>query len=103
MNFTDLGFSEVKDLLYVMLKGDEGIFLRQLTDLISRQNLANAIRLYGVEDSGELRLYFEFLSAGISAFIVKWISEDSLPQDKAEELLSDILIQLSAKLPENIR
>ena len=28
------GISEVKDLIYVMLKGDDGIFLRQLTDLI---------------------------------------------------------------------
>ena len=28
------GISDVKDLVYVMLKNDDGVFLRQLTDLI---------------------------------------------------------------------
>jgi hypothetical protein len=51
------GISEVRELIYVMLKGDDGIFLRQLTDLIFGQNLTNALSFFDMKDSAELRLY----------------------------------------------
>ncbi len=91
--------SEVKELIYVMLKGDDGIFLRQLTDLIFEQNLSNAIPFFHVKDSPELRLYYEFISAGLAAFIIKWVLEESIPEDKSAALLADILVQISTKIP----
>ena len=63
------GISEVRELIYVMLKGDDGIFLRQLTDLIFGQNLTNALSFFGMKDSAEFRLYYEFQSAGMAAFM----------------------------------
>ena len=45
------GIMEVKDLISVMLKGDDGIFLRQLTDLIFGQYLSDAIPFFDVKDS----------------------------------------------------
>ncbi|MCR5232583.1 MAG: TetR/AcrR family transcriptional regulator, partial [Lachnospiraceae bacterium] len=56
------GISEVRELICVMLKGDDGKFLRQLTDLIFGQNLTNALSFYDLKDSEELRLYYEFQS-----------------------------------------
>lgn len=94
------GITEVRELIYVMLKGDDGIFLRQLTDLIFGQNLTNAMTFFGVKDSGALRLYYEFQSAGMAAFIIRWVLERSLPEDKAVALLSDILLQAPSKKPE---
>ena len=96
------GISEVKELIFVMLKGDDGIFLRQLTDLIFGQNLTNAITFFGVKDSGELRLYYEFQSAGMAAFVIRWVLESNLPEDEAVALLSDILLQAPSKVPERL-
>lgn len=91
--------TEVHDLIYVMLKSDDGMFMRQLTDLIFGQFLTNALPFFNIEDSEELRLYYEFLSAGISAFIIKWISDDNVSEEKALVLLTDILLQTSTKVP----
>ena len=91
--------TEVHDLIYVMLKSDDGIFMRQLTDLIFGQFLTNALPFFNIEDSEELRLYYEFLSAGISAFIIKWILDDNVSEEKALLLLTDILLQTSTKVP----
>lgn len=93
------GISEVRDLIYVMLKGDDGKFLRQLTDLIFGQTLLNAISFFGLKDSVELRLYYEFQAAGMAAFIIKWILEEAIPEDKAASLLTDIMLQAPASRP----
>ena len=42
------------------LKGDDGIFLRQLTDLIFAQNLRNALPFFDMQDSPELRRHLAF-------------------------------------------
>ena len=93
------GISEVSELIYVMLKGDDGKFLRQLTDLIFGQFLTDAISFFDVSDSKELRLYYEFLAAGMAAFIIKWVLEKSLTEDEATALLAEILIQISTRIP----
>ncbi len=87
------GINRVKNLIYVMLKSDEGIFLRQLTDLIFGQFLTNALSFYDIQDSEEVRLYYEFLSAGVAAFIIKWVLDDNLTERKAVNLLTEILLQ----------
>ena len=94
------GISEVRELISVMLKGDDGIFFRQLTDLIFGQNLTNAITFFDVKDSKKLRLYYEFQSAGMAAFIIRWAMESDLTEDEASALLSDILLQVPSELPE---
>lgn len=91
---------EVRELLYVMLKRDDGLFMRQLTDLIFDQFLTNALPFFNTEDTEELRLYYEFLAAGIAAFIIKWILNDTVTKDKAQTLLSDILRQTSTQIPQ---
>ena len=48
------GIIEVKELLYVMFKRDDGKFLRQMTDLIFDQFMTAAIPFFQVEDSAEL-------------------------------------------------
>ena len=96
------GISEVRELIYVMLKGDDGIFLRQLTDLIFGQNLTNALSFFDMKDSAELRLYYEFQSAGMAAFIVKWILDEGISEEKAASLLAQILLQAPAYKPNNI-
>lgn len=93
------GISEVKDLIYVMLKGDDGIFLRQLTDLIFGMNMTNALSFFDLEDTAELRLYYEFQSAGMAAFIIKWILDEGLSKEKAGEVLAQILLQAPGKKP----
>ena len=93
------GISEVSELIYVMLKGDDGKFLRQLTDLIFGQFLTDAISFFDVSDSKELRLYYEFLAARMAAFIIKWVPEKSLTEDEATALLAEILIQISTRIP----
>ena len=93
------GISEVRELICVMLKGDDGKFLRQLTDLIFGQNLTKALSFYDLKDSEELRLYYEFQSAGMAAFIIKWILDEGLSEKKAVELLSQILLQAPGKKP----
>ena len=85
-----------------MLKGDDGAFLRQLTNLIFAQLLANALPFFDVNDSKELRLYYEFLSAGMAAFIIKWVSEEDASEEKAVALLAEILLQISVKLPKQL-
>lgn len=42
-------------------------------------------------DSRELRLYYEFQSAGMAAFIFKWVLEPGLSADDAAALLNEIL------------
>lgn len=96
------GISEVRDLIYVMLKGDDGKFLRQLTDLIFGQNLTNALPFFEMKDSVELRLFYEFQSAGMAAFIIRWVLEGDLSEDKAAALLTEILFQPLSKRPNNI-
>lgn len=93
------GISEVRELIYVMLKGDEGEFLRQLTDLISGQNLKNVLSFFDMKDSAELRLYYEFQSAGMAAFIIKWILNEGLSKEEAAKLLAQILLQSPGKKP----
>ncbi len=93
------GISEVRELIYVMLKGDDGKFLRQLTDLIFGQNLTNALSFFDMKDSEELRLYYEFQSAGMAAFIIKWILDEGLSEEKAAELLAGILLHSPGKKP----
>lgn len=93
------GIDEVKELIYVMLKGDDGKFLIQLSDLIFGQLIGNALPFFDVEDSSELRLFYEFLSAGMAAFIIRWVLEDDISRDTAVSLLAGILLQISTKIP----
>lgn len=93
------GISKVRNLIYVMLKGDDGKFLRQLTDLIFGQNLVNALSFFDMNDSEELRLYYEFQSAGMAAFIVRWVLDERLTEEKAAELLAKILLQAPGNKP----
>lgn len=97
------GIMEVKDLISVMLKGDDGIFLRQLTDLIFGQYLTDAIPFFDVKDSNELRLYYEFISAGMAAFIIRWVVENDVSEKDAASLLTSILIQTSYKIPQQLK
>ncbi|MCR5592326.1 MAG: TetR/AcrR family transcriptional regulator [Saccharofermentans sp.] len=97
------GINEVKDLISVMLKGDDGIFLRQLTDLIFGQYLTDAIPFFDVKDSNELRLYYEFISAGMAAFIIRWVVENDVSEKDAVSLLTSILIQTSYKIPKQLK
>lgn len=97
------GIMEVKDLISVMLKGDDGIFLRQLTDLIFGQYLTDAIPFFDVKDSNELRLYYEFISAGMAAFIIRWVVENDVSEKDAASLLTSILIQTSYKIPKQLK
>ena len=96
------GISEVRELIDVMLKGDVGIFLRQLTDLIFGQSLTNAIPFFNLKDTNELRLYYEFISAGMAAFIIRWIIEGSVTKEDAITLLAGILLQVPSQIPENL-
>ncbi len=96
------GIAEVRELIDVMLKGDDGVFLRQLTDLIFGQNLTNAIPFFNLKDTNELRLYYEFISAGMAAFIIRWIIEDNVAKDDAVTLLTGILLQVPSQIPENL-
>jgi len=97
------GIMEVKDLISVMLKGDDGIFLRQLTDLIFGQYLTDAIPFFDLKDSNELRLYYEFISAGMAAFIIRWVVENDISEKDAASLLTTILIQTSYKIPKQLK
>ena len=68
-----------------------------LTDLIFGQNLTSALSFYDLKDSAKLRLYYEFQSAGLAAFSIKWILAEGLSEEKAVELLSQILLQPKAE------
>ncbi len=91
--------AEVKELIRVMLKSDDGRFLRQLTDLMFGQNLSHSIERFGVEDSEELRLYYEFLSAGMAAFVLKWVSDDQLSARDAGKLLTNLMLLSPTDMP----
>jgi hypothetical protein len=93
------GVSEVRELIYVMLKSDEGIFLRQLTDLIYTQMLTESFSFFGIDETKDLRLFYEFLSAGMAAFIIKWVLDGDLAKDKAVAVLTEILNQISIAIP----
>lgn len=93
------GIAEVRELISVMIKDDDGKFLRQLTDLIFAQNMANALPFFDMQDSLELRLYYEFQSAGMAAFILKWVLEPDLSADDAAALLNEILRQPPCRKP----
>lgn len=97
------GIVEVRELIYVMLKRDDGKFLRQLTDLIFGQNLINAVRFFDVEDTSGLRLYYEYSSAGMAAFITRWVLTSNLTESEAASLLADILVQPPAGIPQALR
>ena len=47
--------------------------------LIVRQTGSQAIPFYDVKDSQVLRFYYEFLSAGMAPFILKWVLEANVP------------------------
>ena len=93
------GVSEVRELIYVMLKSDEGIFLRQLTDLIYTQMLTESFSFFGIDETKDLRLFYEFLSAGMAAFIIKWVLDGDVTEEKAAALLAEILSQISITIP----
>ncbi len=93
------GVAEVKDLIYVMLKGDNGKFLRELTDLIFGQILTNAVSFFNLEDSEELRLFYEYVAGGMAAFLIRWTLNDDISEDKAAALLSAILLQVPSGIP----
>ena len=93
------GISEVRELIYVMLKNDEGIFLRQLTDLIYDQILTNSFSFFGIGETKDLKLFYEFFSAGMAAFIIKWVLDGDLAEDKAVAVLTEILNQISIAIP----
>ena len=63
------------------------------------QMLTNALSFFDVNDTEELRLYYEYISAGMAAFIIKWVVDSEL-SEKAVKLLSDILLQVPSKKPE---
>ena len=52
-----------------------------------------------MKDSAELRLYYEYQSAGMAAFIIKWILDEGLSEEKAAELFARILLQSPGKKP----
>ena len=93
------GVSEVRELIYVMLKSDDGVFLRQLTDLIYDQILTNSFSFFDAADSRELRLFYKFLSAGMAAFIIKWVLDGDIAEKDAVALLTEILSQISITIP----
>lgn len=93
------GISEVREIICVMAKSDDGKLMRQLTDLIAAQILSNAYSFYEAEESEELRLYYEFTSAGMAAFILSWIKTPGLSDDKAASLLADILLNSPCARP----
>ncbi len=93
------GIAEVKELIYVMLKGDNGIFLRELTDLIFGQFLTNAISFFHVEDTEEIRLFYEYVSGGMAAFIIRWTLNSDISEGKAAALLTSILLQGPSRIP----
>ncbi len=93
------GITEVKELIVVMLKGDNGKFLRELTDLIFGQFLTNAISFFNLEDTEEHRLFYEYLAGGMSAFIIRWTLSGGIPEDRAVGILNAILLQVPSGTP----
>ena len=93
------GVAEVRELIVVMVKGDNGKFLRELTDLIFGQVLTDAISFFKLNDSKELRLYYEYVSGGMAAFILRWCLSSDISEDTAAALLTGILLQVPSGLP----
>ena len=56
--------------------------------------LTNALGFLDVKDTEGLRLYYEYISAGMAAFIIKWVVDSDLSDERAVKLLSDILLQV---------
>ncbi len=88
------GVAEVKELMYVMLKGDNGEFLRELTDLIFGQFMTTALPFYNVEDTEEIRLFYEYVSGGMAAFMIRWTLNSNISEAQAAALLTRILLQV---------
>lgn len=82
-----------------MLKGDNGRFLRELTDLIFRQLLTNAISFFNLEDTEEHRRFYEYVSDGLAAFIIRWTLGHAIAEDQAVALLANSLLQVPAGTP----
>ena len=55
-----------------------------------------------IPDASELRLFYEFLSAGMAAFIIKWVLENDVPEDRAAEILANILLHPPGNSPGQI-
>lgn len=93
------GVVEVRELIVVMVKGDNGKFLRELTDLIFGQVLMDAISFFKLNDSNELRLYYEYVSGGMAAFILRWCLSSDISEDTAISLLTSIFLQVPSGIP----
>lgn len=55
-----------------------------------------------IPDASKLRLFYEFLSAGMAAFIIKWVVEDGMSENRTTALLAGILLQPLTKMPEHL-
>lgn len=55
-----------------------------------------------IPDASKLRLFHEFLSAGMAAFIIKWVVEDGMSENRTAALLAGILLQPLTKMPEHL-
>lgn len=93
------GVSGVRELIVVTAKGDNGKLLRELTDLIFTQILTNAISFFNLQDSEELRLFYEYVSGGLAAFILRWSLSSDLSEERAAQLLAGILLQVPSGMP----
>ena len=85
------GISLVSEILRIMIKGDNGAFLTQLTDQIFQQNLTQLLSICDVEENEEIRLFTSFYSAGEAEFIIRWVQQDNYTKEKAAWLLSELL------------
>ena len=45
---------------------------------------------------------YEFMSAGMAAFIIKWVMENDVTEEKAVALPAEILLRISVKLPKQL-
>lgn len=93
------GVSGVRELIVVTAKGDNGKLLRELTDLIFTQILTNAISFFNLQDSEELRLFYEYVSGGLATFILRWSLSSDLSEERAAQLLAGILLQVPSGMP----
>ncbi len=93
------GISGIRKHIYVMLKNDNGSFLKKLTELFFEKNMKNTFPLSDEEDLAEMRLSYEFQSAGMAAFIVRWLLHENISEERAGELLAQILLQFQIRKP----
>lgn len=61
--------------------------------------LTESFSFFGIDETKDLRLFYEFLSAGMAAFIIKWVLDGDLAKDKAVAVLTEILNQISIAIP----